>query len=95
MRVKSIMLVGLLAVSTHVYAQESIPVGTVLPVRLDSPISAKSMPGKDIKATAMQDVALGNGAKIPVGAKVMGLYDGPSGKQRGCLPRRWPRDGRI
>jgi hypothetical protein len=72
MRVKSIMLVGLLAVSTRAYAQESIPVGTVLPVRLDSPITAKSMPGKAVKATVMQDVPIGNGVRISAGAKVMG-----------------------
>jgi hypothetical protein len=69
---KPFLLVALLAFSTQVYAQESIPVGTVLPLRLESALSSKSTPGQPIKARVMQDVPLGQGSKIPAGAKVMG-----------------------
>jgi hypothetical protein len=66
------LLVGLLVFSTHVYAQKSVPVGTILPVRLDSSLSKKSKPGETIRARIMQDAPLGNGSKIPDGSEVKG-----------------------
>jgi hypothetical protein len=69
---KSILLVGLLTISTHVYAQGSIPAGTVLPVRLESSLSQKTVPGQVIKARVMQDIPLADGSKIRAGAMVMG-----------------------
>jgi hypothetical protein len=69
---KSILLVGLLAFSTHAYAQGSIPAGTVLPVQLERSLSQKSVPGQVIKAKIMQDIPLANGSKIRAGAIVLG-----------------------
>ncbi|MGA9998525.1 MAG: hypothetical protein WBQ04_00235 [Candidatus Acidiferrales bacterium] len=69
---KPLLLAALLAIPICVNAQGSVPIGTVLPVRLDSSLSTKSMPGQVVKATVMQDVPLGNGAKIPTGSKVVG-----------------------
>lgn len=69
---KSVLLVALLAVSTQLYAQDSIPTGTVLPVRLESSLSRNDVPGRLIEARIMQDVPLANGSKIPAGATVLG-----------------------
>ena len=69
---KSKLLAGLLVISTNVFAQESIPVGTVLPVKLETSLSNKSAPGQLIKARIMQDVPIGNGPMIHAGAKVTG-----------------------
>ncbi len=74
MKYWSTILVGALAlVSIPAFANTTIPVGTVIPVQLDSAISsAKSKPGQRISATVMQDVPLGSGAKIRRGAKLIG-----------------------
>jgi hypothetical protein len=69
---KSVLLVALLAVSTQLYAQDAIPAGTVLPVRLESSLSKKSAAGRLIKAIIMQDVPLANGSKLPAGSTVLG-----------------------
>ena len=69
---KSVLLVALLAISTNLFAQESIPVGTVLPVELETSLSNKSAPGQLIEARIMQDVPIGNGSMIHAGAKVTG-----------------------
>jgi hypothetical protein len=51
----------------------AIPLGTILPVRLNSTISsAKSGPGQAITGRIMQDVPLPNGARIRAGSKVIG-----------------------
>jgi hypothetical protein len=56
-----------------VYAQVSIPVGTALPVRLNSSLSSrKCKPGQVITARLMQDVPLENGKKLCAGSKVLG-----------------------
>jgi len=50
-----------------------IPVGTILPVSLDSTLSSeKSKPGQIITARVMQDVPLPSGGTIRAGAKVVG-----------------------
>ena len=67
-----LVLLVLLAVSTNAFAQESIPVGTVLPLKLETSLSNKSAPGQLIKARIMQDVPIGNGSMIHAGAKVTG-----------------------
>jgi len=54
-------------------AQDAIPAGTVLPVRLnDSLSSQKSKPGQIITARVMQDVPLDQGKKVSAGSKVVG-----------------------
>jgi len=50
----------------------SIPAGTILPIRLDKPISVKdTRPDQAIEASIMQDVPLPSG-KIPMKTKAMG-----------------------
>jgi hypothetical protein len=56
-----------------VSAAHSIPVGTVLPVRLNSTLSsAGSHAGQVITARLMQDVPLPGGANLRAGAKIIG-----------------------
>lgn len=51
----------------------SIPVGTILPVRLNSTISSyKSKPGQKITGRLMQNILLPRGASIKEGSKVFG-----------------------
>ena len=69
---KFVWLVALLAISTQLYAQDAIPAGTILPVRLESSLSKKSTPGQVVKARIMQDVPLADGSRIPAGATVLG-----------------------
>src|SRR5215469_15321688 len=50
-----------------------VPVGTVLPIRLNHGISSKdARVGQTITGRIMQDVPLLNGRKIPEGARVLG-----------------------
>lgn len=68
-----LLLIGLLVLSTGLFAQDVIPAGTVLPARLNSSLdSRKSKAGQAIAARVMQDVPLPAGGKIPAGAKVTG-----------------------
>jgi hypothetical protein len=54
-------------------ASVAIPVGTILPVSLDSVVrSDKSRTGTAITATLMQDIPLGQGAALRKGARVTG-----------------------
>jgi len=54
-------------------SRAQIPIGTVLPVRLNETLSVrKTKPGQRISARIMQDVPLPNGRKIAEGAKVLG-----------------------
>ncbi len=69
---KTILLIGLIVLSVNLSAQESTPVGTVLPVQLETSLSKKSEPGQFLKARVMQDIPLGNDMKIHAGAKVIG-----------------------
>ena len=68
-----VLLVSLFALSAGLLAQDRIPAGTILPVRLNASISSgKSKLGKVITARIMQDVPLGSGQKIRAGSKVVG-----------------------
>ena len=60
------------ALSTCAWAQDAIPLGTVIPVRLNSSFSLKTPPGKVITARVMQNIVLPAGEKIRAGAKVLG-----------------------
>ena len=51
---------------------DAIPPGTIIPIRLGSLSSEKTKPGARIKARIMQDVPLGNGAKVRAGSSVLG-----------------------
>jgi hypothetical protein len=70
---KQFLFVTLIAFSTQLSAQDKIPVGTVLPVQLNSSLrSDKARVGEQISARIMQDVPLPDGRKIHAGAKVIG-----------------------
>ena len=65
-------LVGLLLFSAAAWAQNAIPVGTVLPAELSASLdSGKSKPGQVITARIMQDVPLPAG-RIPARARIVG-----------------------
>lgn len=70
-RVRRLSIV-LVLFSNALLAQEAIPIGTIIPVRLDTSLSsAKAKPGQTFTATVMQDVPL-PGSKIRRGNKVTG-----------------------
>jgi hypothetical protein len=58
--------------STPVPAQQAVPPGTVLPIRLNSSLSLKTRPGKVISGRIMQDVTLTDGASLRAGTRVLG-----------------------
>jgi len=65
-------LISLLVFSAAAWAQNAIPVGTVLPAELTASLdSGKSKPGQVITARIMQDVPLPAG-RIPAGARIVG-----------------------
>ena len=70
---KEFLFVTLIAFSTQLFGQDKIPVGTILPVQLNSSLrSDKARVGEQISARIMQDVPLPGGRKIHAGAKVIG-----------------------
>jgi len=70
---KQFFFVTLIAFSTQFFGQDKIPVGTILPVQLNSSLhSDKARVGEQISARIMQDVPLQGGRKIHTGAKVIG-----------------------
>lgn len=74
-RIKSAKLISPIIVvlfSSAVLAQQAIPSGTIIPVRLNSTLdSKKTKPGKVFTARVMQDVPLPD-SKIRAGSKVIG-----------------------
>ena len=70
----AIMLACAGAAAVHsTAAQDAIPDGTILPVRLSTGLSSrKSKPGQAIVGHVMQDVPLGSGVVIHSGARVTG-----------------------
>jgi hypothetical protein len=68
-------LLSLLLLATAVTAfavTPAPPVGTVLPVMLDTTINTDTKPGAELRARIMQDVPLPGGGKIPVDSKLTG-----------------------
>lgn len=62
-----------LTFAAGLWAANSLPAGTVLPVRLNATLSsAKSTPGQTITASIMQNVPLPDGSIIRAGARVIG-----------------------
>lgn len=62
-----------LTFATGLFAQNAIPAGTILPVRLNSSLNSRKIrPGRAITARVMQDIPLGTGSRIHAGAKVIG-----------------------
>jgi len=69
---KRIVLLSLIMFSAHLFAQITIPPGTILPVALNSSLnSRKAKVGQVITARVMQDVPLPQGT-IRAGSKVIG-----------------------
>ncbi len=70
---KQFLFVTLLAFSAQSFAQNKVPVGTILPVQLNSSLrSDRERAGEQISARVMQDVPLPGGRKIHARAKVIG-----------------------
>ncbi len=62
-----------LMVCAGLFAQDTIPAGTILPVQWNHSVKTdKAKPGQAISGRLMQDVALPTGGKIRAGAKVVG-----------------------
>jgi hypothetical protein len=69
---KRILWISLIMFSAQLFAQNTIPVGTILPLSLNSSLnSRKLIAGQVITTRVMQDVPL-SGSKIHAGAKVIG-----------------------
>jgi hypothetical protein len=63
----------LLIVSTALFAQDTIPAGTILPLRLNSSLNSRKVkPGQVVNATLVQDIPLASGSRLRAGAKVIG-----------------------
>lgn len=69
---KLVLLSCLLMFSTDTFAQDLVPPGTIIPIRLNSSFSLETKPGRTITARVMQDVPLPRGGKVREGAKVIG-----------------------
>jgi hypothetical protein len=70
---KSRMLLAALLTCTTLAAQTNIPVGTILPVRLNATLDAKkARPGQVVTAEVMQEIPLERNSKIKLGAQVVG-----------------------
>jgi hypothetical protein len=70
---KRIFWLSLIMLSMDLFAQNTIPVGTIVPVALNSSLNSRKVkPGQVITARVMQDVPLSPGSTIHAGAKVIG-----------------------
>ena len=70
---KRAAIVGLMLLAAALFAQNSIPNGTILPATLNSSLnSGKSRVGQEITARIAQDVPLPSGARIREGSKLIG-----------------------
>jgi len=70
---KQLLFVSLIVLSMQLFAQDKIPVGIILPIKLNSSLrSNNARADEQISARLMQDVPLPGGRKIHAGAKVIG-----------------------
>jgi len=70
---KRLTVATFLLFATASFAQDGIPGGTILPVRLNSSLNTKkTKAGQEITGSLAQDVPLASGLKIHAGAKVVG-----------------------
>lgn len=68
-----LLLVCILPFALLADGQWTIPIGTIVPLRLNGTLSSKnSKPNQRISARVMQDVPLQGGGKIREGAKITG-----------------------
>ena len=82
--VKRVLLAVGILLATSLWAQESIPPGTILPLQLNSTIDSNKMHvGQTISARLMQDVPLPEQARLRAGAKMLGsMVEVKGGNQR-------------
>lgn len=86
------LLVSCLLLTTGLLGQNSVPAGTILPVRLNSSINTReAQPQQIITARVMQDVPLVSGGKIRAGSKVIGhvLALGPANGSGSAITLRF------
>jgi hypothetical protein len=69
---RELILLALLVLPGGALAQDAIPMGVVIPARLDATFSSKSKPGEKISARVMQEVPLDGHEKIRVGSHLAG-----------------------
>jgi hypothetical protein len=70
---KRMFWLSLIMLSMDLFAQNTIPAGTIVPVALNSSLNSRKVkPGQVITARVMQDVPLSPGSTIHAGAKVIG-----------------------
>jgi hypothetical protein len=70
---KRMFWLSLIILSMDLFAQNTIPAGTIVPVALNSSLNSRKVkPGQVITARVMQDVPLSPGSTIHAGAKVIG-----------------------
>jgi hypothetical protein len=70
---KRMFWLSLIMLSMDLFAQNTIPAGTIVPVALNSSLNSRKVkPGQVITARVMQDVPLSPGSTIHAGAKVLG-----------------------
>jgi hypothetical protein len=70
---KRMLWISLILFATHLFAQNAIPAGTILPIRLNSSLnSRRTKAGQIITARVMQDIPLLSGSRIHAGARVIG-----------------------
>jgi hypothetical protein len=70
---KRIFWLSLIMLSMDLFAQNTIPAGTIVPVALNSSLNSRKVkPGQVMTARVMQDVPLSPGSTIHAGAKVIG-----------------------
>src|SRR5579863_2378515 len=70
---KRIWCICLIMFAAELFAESTIPAGTILPVALNSSLNSRKVKaGQVITARVMQDVPLSTGSKIHAGAKVVG-----------------------
>jgi hypothetical protein len=73
MKILWLLLLWILLFVFCAHGQQSIPLGTIIPVRLNRTLSSKNAKRNDaISARVMQDVPLTSGAKIREGTKITG-----------------------
>src|SRR5271169_1374688 len=102
---KHILSISLIMFAAELFAQNTIPAGTILPVALNSSLNSRKVKsGQVITARVMQDVPL-PGSTIHAGAKVIGrvidvkpanggsgVDDGSGG---GATSGEWPGSGNV
>jgi hypothetical protein len=84
---KQLLFVTLIVFSAQLLAQNVIPRGTILPVRLDSSLRfGQARAGNQIRARVMQDVPSPGGGRIRSGSKVLGhiVASSPAGNGTGA-----------